>query len=279
VGSLVGLEWRVRHGGIRLCLLPVVALLAACASIKPNDAQIPPFARVPYEPISRDAVVAIALREWRLFGSPMADDPQSQAAGGFHEKPERQQGLWQRVGEYWWLGVAGGTPESKWTGKHDEKGAVFPPDRDDAYPWSAAFVSYVMRIAGAGSRFPYAADHAHYIDIAKRQAQRGDSRWLITAERAEDYAPRLGDLVCRGRDEASNLTFDNLPAGRYFPAHCDFVVDSSASQQIAIVGGNDRDAVTMKRVPVTADGKLLAPETWLVVLRLELPASVAISAR
>jgi hypothetical protein len=252
----------------RACV-SVLTLLAACAS--PPDAHVPPFARVPYEPISRDAVVAVALREWRLFGSPVVgESPPAQDAVA-REKPEREQGLWQRVGEYWWLGLDAGATESKWTGKHDENGAVFPPDRDDAYPWSAAFVSYVMRIAGAGEHFPYAADHAHYIDIAKRQALREESGWLVTAERAANYAPRPGDLVCRGRDAASTLTFDDLPVGRYFASHCDVVTDTSSSQQIAIVGGNDRDAVTMKHVPVTEDGKLADPQSWLVILRLELP--------
>jgi hypothetical protein len=261
----------VRNGLRHACLVSVVALMSACASPR-EDSHIPPFARVPYEPISRDAVAQIALREWRLFGSPVADgSPQSYP----REKPERAQGLWQRVGEYWWLGVDGGTPESMWTGKHDEKGVEFAPDRDGAYPWSAAFVSYVMRIAGAAGRFPYSSDHEHYIDIAKRQAQRKGSRWLVTAERAADYAPQLGDLVCRGRDEASNLTFDDLPVGRYFPAHCDIVVDTSTSGDIDVVGGNDQDAVTMKHVPLTQDGKLAAPETWLVVLRLELNAAIA----
>jgi len=259
----------VRNGLLRLCVVPVVALLAACAS--PREASpIPPFARVPYEPISRDAVAQIALREWRLFGSPVVG-VQSYS----QEKLERAQGLWQRVGEYWWLGVDSGSPESMWTGKHNEKGIEFPPDRDAAYPWSAAFVSYVMRIAGAGERFPYAADHAHYIDLAKRQSQHGGSRWLVTAARPQDYAPQLGDLVCRGRDEASNLTFDDLPVGRYFPAHCDFVVDLSTSGEIDTVGGNDQDAVTMKHVPLAQDGKLASPETWLVILRLGLNSAVA----
>ena len=53
-------------------MLLVVVVLSACAAPQPApDAHVPPFARVPYEPISRDAVVAIALREWRLFGSPV----------------------------------------------------------------------------------------------------------------------------------------------------------------------------------------------------------------
>ena len=63
---------------------------------------------------------------------------------------ERLEGLWQRVGEYWWLGLPMGADEQGLTGKHDQNGAVFPPEQDGTFAWSAAFVSYVMRTAGAG---------------------------------------------------------------------------------------------------------------------------------
>ena len=248
-----------------VCCFALLSVLTACAT--EPDAHVPPFARKPYEPISRDTIVAIAQREWRLFGSPTDDAPAQTV-----EKPERQQGLWQRVGEYWWLGLDAGATEAKWTGKHDENGVVFPPERDGDYPWSAAFVSYVMRIAGAGSRFPYAPDHAHYIDIAKRQALQQTSGWMVTAERPEDYAPRRGDLVCEGRDEASALRYDDLPVGHYFAAHCGVVVDTSLPQQIAVIGGNERDAVTMSHFAVTPDGKLSPrdpSEHWLAILKLE----------
>ncbi len=254
-------------------------LLAACVSL---DAQVPPFARVPYEPMTRKTVVAIALREWRLFGSRIEDLAADEADlpvapdAPPPEKPEREAGLWQRVGEYWWLGQDAGTIYSRWTGKHDENGAVFAADRDEDFAWSAAFVSYVMRIAGAGPRFPYSPNHAHYIDIAKEQAQNHASGWIVTAERPDDYAPQPGDLVCRGRETAAALRFDDLPVGHPFPAHCDIVVDVSVPGQISIIGGNVSDAVTLRHVGVTADGKLEAPggeplansRAWLAVLRL-----------
>ena len=184
-------------------------------------------------------------------------------------KPERQEGLWQRVGEYWWLGLDRGAPESRWTGKHDWTGAVFTPDRDGEFPWSAAFISYVMRIAGAGRHFPYAPDHAHYIDIARRQALHETSGWLITAESPDGYAPKIGDLLCQGRDEASNLRFEDLPVGHYFPAHCDVVVDTSNPQEILVIGGNEQDAVTMKHVHLAQGGRLTPDPHWLAILRLE----------
>jgi hypothetical protein len=237
---------------------------------------VPPFARIPYEPISRDAVAAIALREWRLFGSRVDDDPPgSYRPASSEDKPERQQGLWQRVGEYWWLAMNTDAPDAAWTGRHDANGVVFPASGDAQYAWSAAFVSYVMRIAGAGARFPYSASHSDYIDNAKQMALGQTTAWLISAERPEGYAPMPGDLICIGRSSARDLRYDDLPAG-HFPAHCDIVVDNVAAGQITVVGGNVDDAVTLKHVPVTLDGKLAAPDgqildpryRWMVVLRL-----------
>jgi len=257
----------------RSLLLAPLFLLAACTEPKMPDAHVPPFAKVPYEPFSRDAVVAIALREWRLFGQTLAD-PAGEKTRTI--KPEREPGLWQRVGEYWWLGLNAGSPESGWTGKHDGEGHVFPPNVDGDFAWSAAFISYVFRIAGAGARFPYSADHADYINAARRVSLGQTHQWLVSAERVTDYAPVPGDLICVGRGAARKLRFDDLPTPALFTSHCDIVVDTLVPGQISVIGGNVQDSVTMTTVPVTPDGKLATPDgvvldphfPWMTVLRV-----------
>ncbi len=237
------------------------------------DAHVPPFAKLPFQPLSRAAVVAITLREWRLFGQHVADP---EAATNRTAKPERDEGLWQRVGEYWWLGLNAGSPESSWTGKHDGHGKVFPPEQDGDYAWSAAFVSYVMRMAGAARHFPYSADHADYINAARRVSLGKTAEWVVWAERVEDYAPRPGDLVCFGRGAWRGLKYEDLPTPGLFTSHCDVVVDTTVAGQIAVIGGNIEDSVTLNTVPVTEDGKLASPEgtvldtrfPWMAVLRL-----------
>ena len=228
-----------------------------------------------YEPLSRQAVVAIALREWRLFGQPVDDDPPGTRPPPLpDEKPERFPGLWQRVGEYWWLALDPSEKEAAYTGKHDQYGVEFPASEDGRYAWSAAFISYVMRVAGAGTRFPYAPDHADYINTAAEMARGQTSGWIITAERPENYAPVPGDIICLGRGRAAKLRYDDLPTGR-FPGHCDIVVQV-APGLLSVIGGNVDDAVTMKHVPTTPDGKLATPDgtvvdtryPWMVVLRV-----------
>lgn len=267
-----------------------VLLLSACAAQPANrplrpgggpagfsgvgDAHVPEFARRPFEPFTSEEVVAIALREWRLFGQPVNDDPPGTRPEPPAElKPERMPGLWQRVGEYWWLGIDANEAETNWTGKHDQNGAEFAARNDARYAWSAAFVSYVMRIAGAGPRFPYAINHSDYVNIAK-EAARGGGGYAVVAERLTEYAPRPGDLICQGRGRAGTLTYDDLPAGR-FPGHCDIVVMTKPGE-LSVIGGNVDDAVTMKHIPVTADGKLATPDgtvldtryPWLTVIRV-----------
>jgi hypothetical protein len=242
--------------------------------------QVPPFSRLSYAPFARADAIAIALREWRLWGSPVDDDPPgTRPPRGPDEKPERYPGLWERVGEYWWLSQDAGSVFAYWTGKHDANGQVFAPNQDGHYPWSAAFISYIMRIAGAEERFPYAAAHSVYINAAKLQADAGGGTLVVTAERPERYAVQAGDLICLGRGLSRSLSYDELPTTGSFPGHCDFVVAADPGQ-LTVIGGNVDDTVTEKHIPTTAAGTLADPVTgvvdtrypWFVVLRVSYDA-------
>ena len=81
--------------------LLIALAVAGCSSRGPvvltpqvePDAHVPDYARRPFEPWSRTNAVAIALREWRAFGS-MVDDgpPRAEPAARADNEP----GLWQR---------------------------------------------------------------------------------------------------------------------------------------------------------------------------------------
>jgi hypothetical protein len=255
-------------------LAATAMLLAACvagpqtAGVAPtpgHDSHIPPYARRPYEPFSREAAVQIAYREWRAFGQKIVlsanqlEDPDSK---------ERDAGLWQRVGDYWWQGLGYGETEGSWTGKHDANGLEFPRGEDGNFAWSAAFMDYVMRMAGAGNRFPYAISHSDYINAARTQ-----SNWVITAFSLTQYAPQRGDLVCMWR-AGHQVTYEDLPAG-HFPGHCDIVVAQNPGS-LDVIGGNVDNAVSLKHVPIAADGRMVGPAgtlldtdyPWFVVLKV-----------
>ena len=257
---------------IRRPVLVCLALLAGCAPQRQAapapapppaaDAHLPPYARLGFEAFSRMTVVAIAEREWRAFGSVVDDDPPTAAPRG--PRPDQQPGLWQRVADYWWSSQDFGAPAGAWSSRYDEAGS---PYQTQAPAWSAAFVSYVMRAAGAGQGFPYSPLHADYINAAAR------NEGFLHAERVDLYAPQPGDLVCAGRGEARGMRFEDLPATRFF-GHCDIVVKAEAGV-LEVIGGNVFGGVTKKHVPTTDQGRL-ATETgrvmdprfpWFVVLR------------
>lgn len=250
----------------------IAAGLAACAGAPPPspvpalpaDTHIPSYAKKPYTSFSRGAAVQIALREWRAFGQRVVlstNEPESP------DSAERDEGLWQRVGDYWWQGLDYGVLEGRWTGKHDANGVEFPRSEDGEFAWSAAFIDYVMRMAGAGGRFPYSPSHSDYINAARR------SGYALAALPLGQYAPQPGDLICMWR-AGHQVTYEELPAGR-FPGHCDIVV-ARRLRALDVVGGNVDNTVALKHVPVAADGRMAGPTgtvvdtdyPWFVVLRV-----------
>ena len=278
-----------------LAVLPLImpALLAACASAtQPTstpvptpatqtrtgpgpltiDEHVPDFAQRGFAPFARDDAVAIALDEWRLFGMPVDDDaPDERPVPSTPSlKPERRPGLWERIGEYWWIGQDPGEREVSWTGKHDADGNMFDFVSDSRFAWSAAFISYVMRVAGAGSRFPYSPNHSTYINAAAAGASP-----ILRTQPVTSYVPRLGDLLCAGRGFGARVRYSMLPTSYGFPAHCAIVV-ARAPNQISVIGGNVDDAVTLTHVPVAADGRLVGADgalidqryPWLTVLQV-----------
>jgi hypothetical protein len=236
------------------------------------DGHVPDFATRNFTPFVRQDAVAIALREWRLFGMPVDDDDPEQRpeASGTEVKPERLPGLWERVGEYWWIGQDPYESEVAWTGKHDGTGRPFDYVHDARFAWSAAFISYVMRIAGAGDRFPYSPNHSTYINAAASGSSTG-----LRSQNPAIYPPQIGDLICAGRGHARLLRYADLPTQNGFPGHCGIVVGRSANN-ISIIGGNVDDAVTLTHVPVGASGLLMAADgtsldsryAWLTVLQV-----------
>jgi hypothetical protein len=245
-----------------------LALLLALAGCVAPDAHAPPFAQRDYAPFSRAAAVAVALDEWRLWGMRVDDVGGAGYVQTDATMGERQPGLWQRVGEYWWEGMNAGQPDNAWTGKHDAAGQVFPVAVNGQYAWSAAFISYVMRIAGAGAKFPYAPNHATYINYAARAAAGLIKDPLLMAEDPDEYAPRLGDLVCFGRGRGRWLTYADLPTDYIFLAHCAIVVGGGPGE-VTVIGGNVDDAVTMTHLHADATGRLSNNlNRWFVILRV-----------
>lgn len=103
--------------------------------------------------------------------------------------------------------------------------------------WSAAFISYCAKKAGAGRLFKYSAAHWVYLAAAKenRLQERNNPFKLY---RLQEYRPQVGDILASTRD-GSRITFDNIEDGG--PTHCDIVISTSSTSAM-VVGGNWDDS-------------------------------------
>lgn len=127
--------------------------------------------------------------------------------------------------------------------------------------WSAAFISWVMRKAGAGSAFRYSSGHTDYVGAAK-QNRLANNNNPFKAYRISEVAPRPGDLVCLERSN-SGVTYDNVDQG-FRSSHCDIVVAVQPGS-ITTIGGNLSDSVGQNPVTTDANGRVTKAGYYAIV--------------
>jgi Mannosyl-glycoprotein endo-beta-N-acetylglucosaminidase/Uncharacterized protein conserved in bacteria (DUF2272)/Putative peptidoglycan binding domain len=141
------------------------------------------------------------------------------------------------------------------------------------HPWSAAFISWVMRKAGAGKSFKYAASHSVYISAAKAN-RIADNANPFKAYRLNEVAPRVGDLICRSR-AGSGATYDNIHPG--MTTHCDIVIAVKPGA-VTVIGGNVGNSVKRRIVHTDNLGRVIEPLVFAVIRvgthKPRMPASV-----
>lgn len=179
----------------------------------------------------RRRIVEVARNEWRRWGR-----------GAIKESNPRMRPVLAR---YWQVGVGRMRTEPNWW---------------SAIPWSAAFISWVMRQAGASSSFRYSGGHATYI-AAARQNRLSRNHNPIKAFRTSEIAPRPGDLVCKRR-AGSGATYDNVRPG--MATHCDVVV-AIRPGAITTIGGNVNNSVSARTVHTDARGRIVDPAFFAVI--------------
>ena len=177
-------------------------------------------------------IVQTAAAQWEFFGEQTYDIDGRSVQNGHKEGED---GFYQRIGQYWLEG----------TNTRNIDG------RDHEFPWSAAFISWVMKTSGAGNNFRYSTQHSVYISQAVRD-HLNNNNVGFWGWRLNERKPAVGDLVCWARE--SGVDFDHQKSGNY-AGHCDIVVAVEADE-IFVIGGNVGDSVT--RRPLALDGGFLA---------------------
>jgi hypothetical protein len=147
----------------------------------------------------------------------------------------------------------------------DALGAGFNNWENTENPWSAAFISYVFRKAGAKStQFPFAAGHHVYI-------RKGDDNFRaekfdadLVAYTVDERRPEVGDLVIQWRDKPQRLR--HLPASG-FTSHTDIVVQVTPTR-IETIGGNVGDSVKMRPLRLDGDGHIILTPSIMGLLKV-----------
>ena len=176
-------------------------------------------------------IVRTATAQWEFFGEQTYDIDGRSVQNGHKEGED---GFYQRIGQYWLEG----------TNTRNIDG------RDHEFPWSAAFISWVMKTSGAGSNFRYSTQHSVYISQAIRD-HLNNNNVGFWGWRLNELKPAVGDLVCWAREDG--VDFDHQKSGNY-AGHCDIVVAVEANE-ILVIGGNVGDSVT--RRPLALDVEFL----------------------
>ncbi len=250
-----------------ILLLALAGLFSARPAAAVDACDIPPRYGVE---ATAAGIVRTACHEHRLWWRPFIDRDGrlGSLAVTEAERTRLDDGAtpaWQQVARYWresgTLSAMGAIP-----GADSCSGPPGDRFRDSdcrAFlldnPWSAAFISWVMRRAGVPG-FVASPRHMDYIAHAWRQPAR--SPYAYTDPFTGKPAP--GDLVCflRAADEGRGADgLRNALAGQgSLPrqSHCEVVIAANpgGDRTLHLVGGNTLNAVVMRQLPLERDGRL-----------------------
>lgn len=122
-------------------------------------------------------------------------------------------------------------------------------------PWSAVFVSWCVKQAGATrDEFLFSPQHSQFVHRAITDA--ATRRGVFRGVRFDEAQPTVGDLI-QWNQPGNAYDFAHAEAHESYPSHSAIVVATGedASGRFAMtVGGNEADTVGRSRIGLTAAG-------------------------
>lgn len=125
--------------------------------------------------------------------------------------------------------------------------------------WSAAFISYIMKMSGAGDNFKYSNSHSVYIRDAIKN-RKANNKNPFKGYEPNEVKVSKGDLVCYARQKG--VGYDTTGA---YKSHCDIVVDVKGDKATTI-GGNVSNSVS-KTIVDLDDKKKIKNKKYFVVIK------------
>lgn len=293
--------------GLGLRMIVVLALLLASGWAMAAD-PCPMLRGNQSDPAVSTRIAAVACEEHARWRRPFLS-ADGQLAGSVVWEGESDGLLgggapWRQVADYWrasgLLGQVGhrpGSSDCNYVGNAGYQGLGCRGFVIDT-PWSAAFISWVMRRAGVPG---FALSSSHYDYVRAARTNPGGSPYQFV-----DHAtavPAVGDMLCyvrTGRVHGHKGLVAAIDGGATgLKMHCDIVVSANAGGdgKAYLVGGNVLQAVTMRTLPLNSGGQFwglpqrtdgdveCSPDTpaacnanrqdWAVLLKLKPQAQLA----
>jgi len=239
--------------------IALAAAVAACAA-PPLAIEDPPIL---YPSSARERLVRIALAEWEEWGRQFTDHTGT-VAGAPAQVPrlEDEEQAFPALVAYWSTvpGREETVARNRARLRRLQAGGLPEAALWADVPWSAAFLSFLLRSAGYDAiDAPSAEAHWVLVDHLLARHARFPTLAAFVPHPPLGRAPRPGDLLCATRNTARGryASPDDRAAefGRPVPMHCDVVV-AVREGVIEAVGGNLGDAVRLVLLPARADGRL-----------------------
>lgn len=168
----------------------------------------------------------------------------------YHQYPETQDPLSNQIQRYW-----------------DYLGFGFPGVQT---PWSAVFISWIMRTAGASiGEFKTSSAHSRFVYWAIKNKK--NKTGLFHGYPLNEYPPDVGDIIQNNRG-GQNLTFTFAEAHEAYESHSAIVVErgSDSHGEFAItIGGNEGDSIGKRRIALDGNGYIIqrAINPYICVIR------------
>lgn len=190
-----------------------------------------------------EALLRAALNEWLRFERGHANEKNDPYCGYVRE-------MWAAIGE-----------------PYDGRSRY--PNGDEV-PWSAAFISWVVRQAGAAyANFQFASSHSVFVNnaINARVTNRLDKPFW--GYRITEQKPEIGDIIQRNRGSGA-FSYSYAENHSEYASHSDIVVEVTPDV-VRVLGGNVSDTVAfggdLQEYDLDAEGFIRPNQRVIALLR------------
>lgn len=201
------------------------------------------YLRRPLDP-DIETLIRNAVLEWIRFDKGKGD--------------EKTAPYYEYVGEMW-----------KSIGESYDGRSTYPGGGD--VPWSAAFVSYVVRKSGGRyAKFKFAGSHSVFANDAIQARVLGRVDRPFWGYRTTEVRPEVGDIIHRNRG-GKTFSFDYAENHTSYESHSDIVIEVTRNV-VRVIGGNVSDTVSsygtdIEEYHLDANGYVAAGQKVISILK------------